>query len=234
VWVPDKQTRDDRDLVRARLDVRKKVTALKAQVRSLLKRSGIKKKPSGLGQGWTRAYRAWLVRLSDRPGELGLGARAVLRSLLRQMAGLEEEIRLLDADVQELASTDRYREAVSVLTSRCGVGVLTAMVFLAEMGDLSRFSNRKRVGSYLGLVPSSDDSGEREHKGHITHQGSSRVRKVLCQAAWALVRHDRRERSVYERILSRNPKHKKIALVACMRRLGIWMWRHGLEAQRSA
>jgi len=59
------------------------------------------------------------------------------------------------------------------------------MVFLTEMGDLRRFRNRKKVGAYLGLVPTSNESGENtDHKGHITHQGPARLRKVLCQAAW--------------------------------------------------
>ncbi|MEW6360416.1 MAG: transposase [Planctomycetota bacterium] len=49
-----------------------------------------------------------------------------------------------------------------------------------EMGDLSRFENRRQVGSYLGLVPSSAESGEdSDRKGHITHQGSRRGRGVL-------------------------------------------------------
>ena len=70
------------------------------------------------------------------------------------------------------------------MTCEAGVGVLTAMVYLTEMGDLKRFCNRRQVASYVGLVPSmmeSCKSGER--KGHITHQGSFRVRKVLCQAS---------------------------------------------------
>jgi transposase len=232
VWVPDHETRDDREVVRCRLDVGDKLTALKAQVRSLLKRNGVKK-PSGLGKNWTAPFRAWLRGLSGPNGELRPGARAALRSLLRQMEGMQEEIKILDEEIAELSERVRYLEAAAVVRKRVGVGLLTAMVFLTEMGDLSRFSNRKQVGCYLGLAPSSNETGEQERKGHITHQGSPQVRKVLCQAAWNVVRHDPVEKVVYGRVAARNPKAKKIAVVACMRRLGIWMWHRGLEAQQA-
>jgi transposase len=112
-----------------------------------------------------------------------------------------------------------------------GGGVLTALVFFTEMGEPGRFANRRQIGAYLGLVPSSQESGEAtDRKGHLTHQGSSRVRKVLCQATWARVRNDPQEKAAYERIKAKNPKHKKIAVVASMRRLAVRMWHRGLAA----
>lgn len=136
VWIPDAQTRDDRELVRMRLEVGEKITALKTQVQSLLK---------------------------------------------------------------------RYQ--------------------------LSRFVNRRQIAAYLGLAPSSNESGEqRDRKGHITHQGSHRVRKVLCQAAWSRVRRSEEEKAVYQRIKAKNPKKGKIAVVASMRRLAVRMWHRGCEA----
>ena len=81
------------------------------------------------------------------------------------------------------------------------------------------------------MVPSSDDSGEIVGKhGHITRQGPARLRKALCQAVWARIRSDGGEKAVYERIVKRNLKHKKIAVVASMRRLAIRLWH---EACRS-
>jgi transposase len=155
--------------------------------------------------------------------------------LLRQVAFLEGEIAVMDREVLQLSRGERYAEAGVALQEIKGVGLLTAMVFLTEMGDLSRFANRKKVGAFLGLVPSSNDSGEADdRKGHITREGSPRVRRVLCQATWARVAHDGNEAEVYNRIAARNPKHKKIAVVASMRRLAVRMWHVGLDAQRRA
>ena len=78
---------------------------------------------------------------------------------MRQKAALEEERTLLDGEVEALAGQVRYAEPSRALMTVQGVGLLTAMVYLTEMGDLSRFSSRKKVGAFLGLAPSSDESG---------------------------------------------------------------------------
>jgi transposase len=232
VWVPDLQTRDDREIVRARLDASEKAASVKAQVRTLLKRCA-HRPPANLSKGWTRSFEAWLRGLIAPGGALPHGARVALGSLLRQKAAIEEEVALLDGEVEALAGGVRYAEPARALRSVQGVGLLTAMVYLTEMGDLSRFANRRKVGAFLGLAPSSDESGpECDRKGHITHQGPWRVRRALCQAVWSRVRTDPAEKAVYERIVRRNPKHKKIAVVAAMRRLGVLLWHIGRTAQR--
>lgn len=229
VWVPDPTTRDDRELVRMRLELAEKRTMVKSQIQSLLKRNHIRR-DQGSGKGWTRLFRSWLkCTLSESPSSpLGPAARLALASLVRQLDFLEEEQWRLDEDVNALASTPRYAAAVREMTSLCGVGVLTALVFLTELGDLGRFANRRQLAAYLGLAPRCFESGNAtDRKGHITHQGSSRVRKMLCQATWARVRWDRQEQQAYERIVAKNPKKKKIAVVASMRRLAIRMWHRG-------
>jgi transposase len=168
--------------------------------------------------------------------ELKPGARIALSSLLRQIACLEEVIKGLDKHIEALSQTERYRLAAEALVVQIkGVGLLTAMVFLTEIGDMRRFSNRRQIGSYLGLAPTCRESGEEtDRKGHISREGSARMRKILCQAAWVRTIYDAEEARVYERIAGRNPKHKKIAIVACMRRLGILMWHLARDAQMKA
>jgi len=231
VWVPDPQTRDDRELVRARLDAGEKISGVKAQVKALLKRNGVRR-ASGTGKGWSWEYRVWLRGLSQEGAELGSGARTALGSLLEQLSFLEEESENLDKLIEELSRTKRYAGGVKELRKLKGVGVLTAMVFLTEMGDLERFNNRREVGAYVGLVPCTSESGEQnDRKGHITREGPARLRKVLCQAALARVRHDAGEKEFYSRLAARNPKHKKKAVVAVMRRLAVRMWHAGLRGR---
>jgi transposase len=65
---------------------------------------------------------------------------------------------------------------------------------------------------------------QNDRKGHISRQGPPRLRKVLCQASWVHVRHDAQARQIYQQLVLRNPKKKKIALVAVMRRLSVRLW----------
>jgi transposase len=226
VWIPDLQTRDDRETVRARLDLSDKLTAIKTQIKSLLKRHGVVC-PPGVSTDWTRCYEAWLERVSVE-AEHGAGLRAALASLLRQRQALETEIETLDEELARLAATERHARAVRELVKLRGVGVLTALVFLCEVGDLNRFENRRQISAYLGLAPCSFESGScNDRKGHITRQGPSRVRRVLCQAAWSRARGDGDGASRYRRLLEKNPKRKKVAVVAVMRQLAVLMWHRG-------
>lgn len=230
IWAPDPQTRDDREVVRARLDAASKLTAVKAQVQCTLKRAGLTR-PEGTGQGWTRLFESWLQSCCRNEG-LGIGLRELLASILRQLRFLEEEIRRLDQALLRLSESPRYQKTVMKLAVLSGVGVLTAMVFLTELGDLTRFANRRQISAYLGLIPNCSESGQaNDRKGHITRQGPSRVRRVLCQAAWARVRCAGPDQDAHRRIVKKNPQHKKIATVAVMRRLAIRMWHVAREAQ---
>lgn len=229
IWIPSRQARDDRELVRRRLSVAEEASATKTRVRWLLKQHGIE---GAAAEPWTLAYWIWLESLIA--GTLNGGAGASLASLMRQLKWRQQERDLLDEQVVALSLTDRYTAQVSALCRHKGVGVLTAMVFLTELGDMRRFKNRRQVGSFLGLTPACHESGENsDHKGHITHQGPSRVRKVLCQAVWSRLRVEPSERESYDRLVARNPRNKKVAVVARMRVMAIRLWHDGLAAQES-
>lgn len=234
VWIPDPATRNDRELVRGRMDVGIKLSTVKGQVQMLIKRVHVRRPDNA--HDWNDLFCDWLNGLSeDGKSPLVSGAKLLLASYLRQIRSMEDEKAKLDLAVEELAQTERYRAQVKALTELDGVAVFTAMVFLTEMGDLSRFSNRREIAAYLGLVPSSDESGlADDRKGHITHQGSWRLRRSLCQSAWVCVQYDEQERAAFGRIQGQRGKkdeRKKIALVAVMRRLAIKMWHIALEHQ---
>jgi len=230
VWIPDLQTRDDREPVRARQDLTQKQTVVKTQVQTLLKRQGIEK-PEGSGNSWSKAWRRWLQALTTDTRQ-GWGVRTTLSSLIRQLEFLEQEIDKLDEAMQQLSDTPRWKPVVQAMMKQKGVGLMTALKYSTDIGDFSRFRRGRQVGAFYGLAPSSDESGDNpDRKGHITRQGSPSGRQVLCQSAWSRVRYDEQEREVYRRLVQKNPKKKKIALVACMRRLAVRLWHVGLEAQ---
>jgi transposase len=231
VWVPDKQTRDDREPVTARLDLADKQTTVKTQIQMLLKRNGLEK-PEASGRSWTKRYRQWLHALSDDGPAIQWGMRQGLRSLLRQLEFLEQEMEQMEQALQELADRPQRKPIVEELMKQKGVGLTTALKYATDIGDFKRFRRGRQVGAFFGLTPSSDESGEtNDRKGHITRQGPASGRKMLCQASWSRVQHDPQEREVYRRLVAKNPKKKKIALVACMRRLAVRLWHVGLQAQ---
>lgn len=230
VWVPDMETRLDRVVVRGRLDLGEAVTEAKELIGSLLDSNGLEK-PAGLGGNWTRKHRAWLDELavSER---VDWRLRATLASLLARLAAVEREEAYLDEHVKAVAASERNAPVVKKLDETKGVGLLVAIGVLLEMGDPARFRNRRQAGSYTGLTPSSNESGEADdRKGHITHQGSRRLRRLLAQAVQAWVRWDPVAAETYRRLVGKHPKRKRIAKVAMMRRLGIRLWHAAQDAR---
>jgi transposase len=230
VWVPDVETRDEREVLRTRLALKERKTQVKAQIQMLLKRHGLQK-PSDLGSTRSKQHRFWLESLREC-GSVGWGIRHALSSLLRQLKGIEEEMENLDKLVKHLGDQPRHKPIVEALMKETGVGLLTALVYRTEIGQARRFHRGRHVGKFVGLTPTSHESGEQnDRKGHISRQGPPRLRQVLCQASWVQVRHDTHSREVYQQLVAKNPKKKKIALVAVMRRLAVRLWHRMREAE---
>ena len=227
VWVPDPQTRDDREVVRMRLQIGAERTRIKNQIRNLAKRWNLPLPAWFTKSGnWSKRSLAWLKSVvAGEVGILGSWTRKSLASLTDLYQELSRQQGALDQAVAKLAGTPRYARAFAKLPLLPGVGTLTAMTFLTELGDLARFANRRQLAAYLGLAPAAYESGPRDdRKGHITRQGPSRVRHLLCQAAWAAQRVCSTWKAKYEQIKRGSAKRSKIAVVAVMRLLAIRMW----------
>jgi len=227
IWIPSRDLQEEREIVRRRLKLSESSCRVKNGILSLLRMHRIKR-PEDMKTAWTQKHVAWMKELAAGTA-LSAPVRAVLSSHLRELEFIQGEIQAVQKAVEVLGKDERYEKAVKKMTEVNGVGVLTALTFLLELGDLRRFKNRRQIGSYLGLVPASYESGEADdRKGHITRLGPPRVRKVLNQAAWHLVRLDPLWRKRYERIAYRGGN--KTAIVAIMRRLGIELWHRAKSA----
>jgi transposase len=223
VWIPPMKIRQDREVIRRRLKLGESLSRIKNGILSLLRMQKVTR-PEALKTLWSQKHVAWLRGLP-----LEATVRPVLGSLLRELDFFIQELADLNAQVEALAQEAPYGEQVDRMTQVKGVGTLTAMTFLLELGDVHRFHNRRQVASYLGLVPCSYESGEvNDRKGHITRQGPARVRKVLNQAAWTLVRHDPHWREWYQAVTARRGALK--AIVGVARRLGIELWHRAKSA----
>jgi len=136
----------------------------------------------------------------------------------------------MEEPIRKLAQQPRHKPIIEELTQEHGVGLITAMVYRTEIGYAGRFRRGRRVGKFVGLTPTSHESGQQQdRKGHISRQGPPRLRKILCQASWVHVQRDPQAKRFYQQLVSRNPKKKKIAIVAVMRRLAVRLW-HRMRA----
>ncbi|MBN8596741.1 MAG: IS110 family transposase [Planctomycetes bacterium] len=123
--------------------------------------------------------------------------------------------RLVDDQDKDLIAIAEHSEAAQRLKTIPGVGTLSALLLVAELGDISRFRRAKNVGSYLGLVPRLYASSDVSRMGRITKQGSGLVRRILVQDAWMAISRSSAFRNRYNNILKR--RGKRVAIVAIAR-----------------
>jgi transposase len=110
----------------------------------------------------------------------------------------------------------RSDPAVKVLTQLPGAGPFTALVMLAEIGDITRFGSARKLAAWAGLTPTVRGSDRTVRHGHISKQGPVWVRWVLCEAAQTAKRHPDFAPG-YDAIARR--RGKKIATTAIARKL---------------
>lgn len=216
VYVPSTNVRAWRELITFRRRTVEKRTRAKNGVRGLLRSLGVKQ-PEHIKLLWTVKGRKWLSDLKlDNP----------MHSLKRTM--LVAEIEMLDEQIKvvekELANYAGKSPAVAQLRTIPGVGIRTAEAVVAFIDNPHRFANSKQIGSYFGLVPKQDQSGNRNRLGHITKEGSATVRHLLTEAVWQATRRSPTVAAFRDRIAREDPQRRKIAIVATAHYLIRVMW----------
>jgi transposase len=120
---------------------------------------------------------------------------------------------------------------VEALVDIHGIGLYSALLIVAELGEVERFRTAKQVGAYSGLTSRVHQSGGHCYQGSITRQGSPWLRWVLVQAAMKAVHKDVALRNFYSRIRKRSSA--KIARVAAARKLAEICWKRLRRWERS-
>jgi len=170
-WIAPDSIRQLRELVRYRHKLCRLRTGLKSQVHSVLGKEGLIPQ---LREIWGPVGAAYLDELS-----LGDAYGYRLESLRDLIKILDVEIRQLDATVHRKLRDDVGYRVIQQLN---GVGPIHAGVFVAEIGDIGRFPNPRRLCSWAGLTPRLRESDTKTYRGGITKQGSALVRWSAVEA----------------------------------------------------
>jgi transposase len=203
-WIAPQQVRDLRALLRHRASLVRASTACKSRVHAMLADRGIPERSSL----WTGPGRAWLAGLALPPI-----AREVVNDCCGLLDALATPIARLEQEIGALAKPDPRVQALMVLP---GIGRLTAMTLVAEIGDISRFPSARKLCAWAGLTPAVRNSDRKVRHGHITKQGSPWVRWILQEAAQT-AKKSPLFAGTYDQLARR--RGRSIATVAIARRL---------------
>ena len=119
---------------------------------------------------------------------------------------------------RRIETTLRDHEVGTLLTTIEGIGPQTAARVVAEVGDFERFSGPEKLAAYVGSIPGIKHSGKKKPSGAMSTLGNARLRAALWMPTLAAVRFNPWLRAYYQRLVA-GGKLRKVALVACMRKL---------------
>lgn len=178
VWVPDDRHEAMRDLARAREAAQKDYKAKRQQVSSFLLRLG---RPYPGKTTWGKAHLNWLASQKLEHRE----QRIAFEEQLLAVRQAKERVERLEQAMRESVADWSLAPVVEALQAMRGLDLITAVSFLAEIGDLSRFESPRQLMAFLGLTPSERSTGESVKRGGITKAGNPRARRLLVESAWS-------------------------------------------------
>jgi transposase len=218
-YVPPEPYQRLRDLVRCRVKLGQDRARAKIKLRDLLARQNLQSPcktpfgPRGL---------AWFARQ-----DFGRIGNMLRNELLARLWHYDRQIAVFDEEVEQCRAEFPQTEAI---TDIYGIGPYSALLIVAELGEVERFRTAKQVGAYAGLTSRVHQSGNHCYYGSITRQGSPWLRWILVEAAIKTVREDAALKNFYTRVRKRSGA--KIARVAAARKLAEICWKRLRRWQR--
>ncbi len=218
-YIPGKETRSFKDLIRQRVFLVRMRTRLKNRIHVLLDRCHAPLPPVTdlFGRGGT----TYLKKL-----KLSGVDRKIMRENLELLEALDTLIKDAEREIQHLLGDD---PRVTMLRSIPGLGPILAVVVALEIDDITRFGAAPKLAAYAGLVPSTYASGGKVFHGHLLHMSNKWLRWAFIEAAWVAMRNSPYCRAYYETRKRRKGPH--IAIVALARRISEIVW-HVLNEKR--
>lgn len=205
-YVPPKDIRELREIVRHRQSYVKMRTSLKNQIHAILKKNNIKIPVKDI---FAKKSRIFLEKLHDEK----------IDSYLKMIDHVDNEIKEIKAKAK---SIEQFKKQARLIQTMPGLGETAAYIILAEIGDIHRFKTPSQLCSYAGIVPSISQSGNRCLVGRITKQGSKWLRWIFIQCANVAINKPNKIQSYFYRLNAK--KHRNVAITATARKMIYYLW----------
>jgi transposase len=212
IHIPSIETQNNRSLLRTRSMLVKDMARYKNRIKSFLYFYGIPIDNSFLNpqSHWSNRFMKWLesLKIDNASG------KEAMNILLLECKTLRASILRLNREIRNLSNTEKYKTNVQLLRTVPGIGLLTAMTILTELESIDRFKNIDKLCGFIGLIPSTNSSGEKERTGDITPRGNGVLRKALVESSWVAIRNDPSLMQSYLSYIKRMESNKAIVKIA--------------------
>lgn len=212
--VPSIDEEGDRDLVRVRDQIKKALVQTKNRIKGLLYRHGVEIPARFADRCWSKAFVSWIEGVAADTALLPKGSRLALENYLKVLLTTRAQFVEVSKQVAEIMQTERNRVKEALIRSVPAMGAQSAATVVTELRDSARFQSEDRMACYCGLAPSSYGSGDQERDGSLIRRCNKRLRHVLIESAWMVLRCDPELQTLYHRLKHRMPAQKAIIRIA--------------------
>ena len=206
-YVPPKEIREIRRVVRTRIQISQTLRSYKNRIRYELLRMHVDYEVDP----FTNKGKIFLWNLHNPR----------IDSYVSVLNGLEKEVHKIDETIAQYGSM----EDVKLLMTIPGIGLFSAVLIYSEIGDINRFPDSSKLLAYTGMIPSVRQSADVVHYGHITYQGSKYLRWIITEALHVHMRFDPGSSvSRFYRRISKGKKKSKALVAAANKLMKIVYW----------
>jgi len=210
IYVPDDYQESLRSLCRLRYSLTKEQVRIKTRIKSLCSYYGIQLPLNSQQNNWSGKFIITLENICFNNTE----AKQTLDILIEELKS--KKIKLAFITKQLLQST-RKSEAYQTIQRLCsipGISFITAVTIFTEIMDINRFKRLDDFCSFVGIVPATASSGERNKTLGLTNRQSKYLRYLVLEASWVAIRHDPALTSKFGELTRRMAKQKAIIRIA--------------------
>ena len=208
IFIPGIEQQDDRDIIRTYNQMVKDQTRYKNRIRGWLYFQGITFGESD-SQYWSNVFTRWLKELP-----LSASARTALDLKLQGYQQARGMVLAATRQVRVLSRQERYKQRIAMIRTIPGVGEITALLLVTEVGDINRFKSLDALCDYVGLVPNTHSTGDAEKVSGLTSRANHQLREKLIEASWIAVRKDPAMTMAFNNYCKRMKKNNAIIRIA--------------------
>ena len=212
IYVPELEDQVHRNLIRVRKQLVRDVARYKNRIKSHLHYMGVEipmeyQRSRGY---WSKKFKQWLYTNS----KVITACSHALKQQLSILGKLEEELKAVNKQIRQLAYSSSFRQTIKLITSIPGIGIISGMIILAELGNVQRFKRIDQLNSFVGFIPNMYASGDKEYVGELTKRGNQYLRTTIIECSWWAVRKDPALSVKYETLCKRMKPSKAIIRIA--------------------
>mgnify|MGYP003576678392 CR=1 FL=1 len=186
IEVPSEKLQKQRSLMRLRKKLWSDLVRAKNRLKSELVFQGYVIPLQFDNRVWSKAFILWIQKQASEDEEL----KTTLEIMVEEVLQLKALLQKTERKLKELMLSPAYQQNAELLRSIPGVGPMTTMLFLLEVGDVRRFRSFDALNRFVGLCPDMHSSGEKQNSRALSVRHHHGLRSILVEASWQLIRKD--------------------------------------------